>query len=391
MRTQVAIIGAGPAGLLLQQLLHVAGVESVVLEQRSRDYVESRIRAGVLEAGTVRLLEDVGVAARMAHDGLVHDGFSLSADGDPIRIDLKALTGGATMMVYGQTEVTKDLIAAAQARATPIVFEAEDVALHDVDRERPYLTFRSGGAEQRLDCNYMAGCDGYHGVSRAAIPAEVLKTYERVYPFGWLGILAEVPPCDPELIYANHERGFALASMRSATRSRYYVQAPLDTDLADWPDERIWDELAVRLGPTAAAAMQRGPSIDKSLAPLRSFVAEPMRWGRLFLAGDAAHIVPPTGAKGLNLAASDVQFLAEGLIDACKGGPSTGLDGYSQRALSRIWKAERFSWWFTGLTHRFPDTGEFGRRMQVAEIDYIRTSRAAQTTLAENYVGLPLA
>jgi p-hydroxybenzoate 3-monooxygenase len=390
VRTQVAIIGAGPAGLLLQQLLHVAGVDSVVLEQRSRGYVESRIRAGVLEAGTVRLLEHVGVAERLARDGLVHDGFSLGADGAPIRIDLKALTG-STVLVYGQTEVTKDLVAAARARGTPIVFEAEDVTPHGLDGERPYVTYRADGAEQRLDCDYVAGCDGYHGVSRAAIPPEVLKTYERVYPFGWLGILADVPPCDPELIYANHERGFALASMRSATRSRYYVQAPLDTDLADWPDERIWDELAVRLGSTAAAAMQRGPSIDKTIAPLRSFVAEPMRWGRLFLAGDAAHIVPPTGAKGLNLAASDVSFLAEGLIDACRTGAMAGLDGYSQRALARIWKAERFSWWFTGLTHRFPDTDPFGRRMQVAEIDYIRTSRAAQTVLAENYVGLPLA
>ena len=391
MRTQVAIIGGGPAGLLLQQLLHVAGVESVVLEQRSRDYVEGRIRAGVLEQGTVRLLEEAGVAGRMHSDGLVHDGFSLAADGDRFRIDLKALTGGSTVMVYGQTEVTKDLIAAAQARATPVLFEATDVALHDLDGTRPHVTFNHDGAARRLDCDYVAGCDGFHGVSRTAMPAIVLRTYERVYPFGWLGILADVAPCDHELIYSNHEHGFALGSMRSMTRSRYYVQAPLDTDLADWPDERIWDELAVRLGPQAAAQMQRGPSIEKSIAPLRSFVAEPMRWGRLFLAGDAAHIVPPTGAKGLNLAASDVAFLREALIDHCRTGSATGLDGYSARALARVWKAERFSWWFTGLTHRFPDTGDFGRRMQMAELDYIRTSHAAQTTVAENYVGLPLA
>ncbi len=391
MRTQVAIIGGGPAGLLLQQLLHVAGIDSVVLEQRSRDYVEGRIRAGVLEQGAVRLLEHVGVADRMRRDGLVHDGFSLAVDGARFHIDLKALTGGSTVMVYGQTEVTKDLIVAAQERGTPVTFEAEGVALHGLDGAQPFATFRAGGVDQRLDCDFVAGCDGHHGVSRAAIPADVLKTYERVYPFGWLGILADVAPCDHELIYSNHERGFALASMRSTTRSRYYLQAPIDADLADWPDERIWDELATRLGPQAAAGMVRGPSIEKSIAPLRSFVAEPMRWNRLFLAGDAAHIVPPTGAKGLNLAASDVAFLGEALTAFYRDGSTAGLDGYSARALARVWKAERFSWWFTGLTHRFPDTDDFGRRMQIAELDYIRASRAAQMTVAENYVGLPLA
>lgn len=389
MRTQVAIIGGGPAGLLLQQLLHVAGVTSVVLEQRSRDYVEARIRAGVLEMGTVGLLEQVGVDGRMAREGLIHDGFALALDGEIHRIDLRDLTGGSTVMVYGQTEVTKDLIEAAIARATPLVFEAEGVALHGLDTDAPFVTYTKDGVNQRLDCDFVAGCDGFHGVSRTSIPADVLKTYEKVYPFGWLGILADVPPCDHELIYSNHERGFALASMRSNLRSRYYIQAPVDEDLAAWPDERIWDELALRLGPAAAAGMTRGPSLEKSIAPLRSFVAEPMSWGRLFLAGDAAHIVPPTGAKGLNLAASDVHYLAEALTGFYANGAADGLTGYSAKALARVWKAERFSWWFTGLTHRFPDTDDFSRRMQRAEIDYIVGSHAAQVTVAENYVGLP--
>ena len=390
MRTQVAIIGAGPAGLLLQQLLHVAGIESVVLEQRSRAYVEERIRAGVLEPGTVALLDKVGVSAHLHRDGLIHDGFSLSVDGEMLRIDLKALTGGSTVMVYGQTEVTRDLIQAAGERATPIVFEAEAVALHDLDGERPYVTWRDGEAEGRLDCDFVAGCDGFHGVSRGAIPADVLHTYDRGYPFGWLGLLADVPPCDPELIYSSHARGFALASMRSPTRSRYYLQVSLDEKVEDWPDERMWDELATRLG-APAAAMRRGPSLEKSITPLRSFVAEPMRWNRLFLAGDAAHIVPPTGAKGLNLAASDVHYLSEALIAFYRAGSNVGLDGYSATALARVWKAERFSWWFTNLTHRFPDADDFSRRLQMAELDYIRGSRAAQVTVAENYVGLPLA
>jgi p-hydroxybenzoate 3-monooxygenase len=390
VRTQVAIIGGGPAGLLLQQLLHVGGVDSVVLEVRSRDYVEARIRAGVLEQGTVSLLEKVGVDARMRREGLVHDGFSLAVDGERFRIDMRRLTGGSTVMVYGQTEMTKDLNDAAAERGCPVVFEAEDVALHDLDADAPFVTWRKDGQDQRLDCEFVAGCDGYHGVARRSIPAEVLKVYERVYPFGWLGILADVAPCDHELIYSNHERGFALASMRSPTRSRYYVQAPLDTDLKDWPDEKVWDELTIRLGPDAAAHMQRGPSIEKSIAPLRSFVAEPMRWNRLFLAGDAAHIVPPTGAKGLNLAASDVHFLSEALVQFYKAGATDGIDDYSRRALARVWKAERFSWWFTGLTHRFPDMDAFARKMQLAELDYIRGSHAPQVTVAENYVGLPL-
>lgn len=388
--TQVAIIGAGPAGLLLQQLLHVAGVESVVLEQRSRAYVESRIRAGVLEQGTVDLLDRVGVNTRMRREGLVHGGFSLVADDDRFRVDLHDLTGGMNVTVYGQTEVTKDLIDAAELRGTPVIFNAEDVALHGVDGDQPFVTWRKDGREGRLSCDFIAGCDGFHGVSRQTIPQKDLTTYERVFPFGWLGILANVSPCDHELIYSNHERGFALASMRSETRSRYYLQAPMDVNLSDWPDERIWDELAVRLGPAAAANMQRGPSIEKSIAGLRSFVAEPMRWHRLFLAGDAAHIVPPTGAKGLNLAASDVHFLSQAFLAFYGSGSMDGLDGYSGRALKRVWKAERFSWWFTGLTHRFPDTDAFSRRMQIAELDYIKESRAAQMTVAENYVGLPL-
>jgi len=390
LRTKVAIIGAGPAGLLLSQLLHVAGIDCVVLEQRDQAYVKSRIRAGILEQVTVDLLRRAGVDERMDREGLPHDGFKLALDGEIFRIDMKALTCGAKVTVYGQTEVTRDLIQACHERGTPLVFEALNVALHEVAGAAPYVTFDKNGEAQRLDCDYIAGCDGFHGVSRAAIPPDVRKEFERVYPFGWLGILADVPPCDEELIYSNHERGFALASMRSKVRSRYYIQCGLDERLADWPDQRVWGELAIRLGAKAAANMRRGPSIEKSIAPLRSFVSEPMRYGRLFLAGDAAHIVPPTGAKGLNLAASDVNFLADGLIDFYRRGSSDGLEGYSDKALARVWKAERFSWWFTGLTHRFPDMDPFARRMQMAELDYIRSSRAAQITLAENYVGLPL-
>jgi p-hydroxybenzoate 3-monooxygenase len=389
MRTQVAIVGAGPAGLLLSQLLHTAGIDSVVLERRDQAYVEGRIRAGLLEQGTVALLEKVGVAERMHREGLVHEGFSLALDGQVHRLDLAGLSGGKTVMVYGQTEVTKDLIDACEARGMPVRFEATEVALHDLETANPFVTFVHEGQAQRLDCDFVAGCDGFHGISRQTIPEEPRRTFERVYPFGWLGILADVPPCDHELIYSNHERGFALASMRSPTRSRYYVQCGLDEQLEDWPDERIWDELAIRLGPAAAQSMTRGPSIEKSIAPLRSFVSEPMRHGRLFLAGDAAHIVPPTGAKGLNLAASDVAMLSEA-IEAFYKGDEVGLDGYSARALARVWKAERFSWWFTGLTHRFPDMDPFARRMQMAELEYIFSSKAAQTTVAENYVGLPL-
>ena len=390
MRTQVAIIGAGPAGLFLGHLLKRAGVDAVILERRDRAYVEGRVRAGVLEQVTVDLMEQLGLGDRMRREGLVHGGTNLASDGDVFRIDMAELTGGSTVMVYGQQEVMKDLFDAAETRGVHIVFDAEDVALHDVADDRPFVTWREGGLEKRLDCDFIAGCDGYHGVSRAAIPAEVLKTFERVYPFGWLGILAEVPPCDHELIYSNHERGFALASMRSATRSRYYIQCALDEKIEDWSDERFWDELCLRLGPDVGAKVTRGPSFEKSIAPLRSFVTEPMRHGRLFLAGDAAHIVPPTGAKGMNLAVSDVVMLSEALVEHFQSGSNAGIDHYSARALARVWKAERFSWWFTSLTHRFPDRDGFDRKMQVAELAYIKGSRAAQVTLAENYVGLPL-
>ena len=390
MRTQVAIIGAGPAGMFLAHLLATAGIDAIVLERRDRTYVEGRVRAGVLEQITVDLMERLGLGARMRRDGLVHGGTNLAADGELFRIDMAELTGGSTVMVYGQQEVMKDLFDAAEPRGLSILFDAEEVALHDVDSQAPSVTFRQHGVEQRLDCDFVVGCDGYHGVSRAAIPDGVLKTFERVYPFGWLGILADVPPCDHELIYSNHERGFALASMRSPTRSRYYIQCALDERIEDWSDERFWDELAIRLGPEAAARITRGPSFEKSIAPLRSFVTEPMRHGRLFLAGDAAHIVPPTGAKGMNLAVSDVIMLSEALNEYYAERSSAGIDGYSARALARVWKAERFSWWFTSLTHRFPDRDGFDRKMQVAELAYIRGSRAAQVTLAENYVGLPL-
>jgi p-hydroxybenzoate 3-monooxygenase len=390
MRTDVAIIGAGPAGLLLSQLLHCAGIGCVVLERRSRSYVESRIRAGVLEHMTVELMDRVGVGDRLHREGLPHDGVNLALDGSLFRIDLAGLTGGTNVMVYGQTELTRDLIEAALGRGTPIAFEIDDVTPEAFDSDTPFVTFTRNGEPHRLDCDFIAGCDGSHGVCRPAIPATQRRGFERIYPFGWLGILADVPPCAKELIYSNHEHGFALASMRSPTRSRYYLQVPIDEDPAAWPDERIWDELAVRLGP-AAAGMTRGPSIEKSVAPLRSFVSEPMRFGRLFLAGDAAHIVPPTGAKGLNLAAADSHYLAEALIAHYRTGATAGLDAYSARALARVWKALRFCWWFTALTHRFPDTDPFARKMQIAELDYIRSSRAAQAMLAENYVGLPLA
>lgn len=388
MHIPVCIIGGGPAGLLLSQLLHQVSVPSLVLEHRPRAVVERRIRAGVLERGTVALLDRAGIGERLHREGLVHGGFSLALDGDAFRIDLAALTD-AHVTVYGQTEVTKDLIAAVIARDGGLVFAAEHVALHDIDSRTPSVTYEMDGTTHTVTCDVIAGCDGFHGVSRAAIPDHVRTEYERVYPFGWLGILADVPPCDHELIYSNHGRGFAMASMRSAVRSRYYIQVPSDTDPAAWSDDAVWDELSVRLG-ASAHAMVRGPSIEKSVAPLRSFVTEPMRYGRLFLAGDAAHIVPPTGAKGLNLAAADVGLLADALAGYFAQGDEAALDAYSARALARVWKVERFSWWFTGVTHRFPDTDAFGRKMQRAEIDYIRQSEAAQRAIAENYIGLPL-
>jgi p-hydroxybenzoate 3-monooxygenase len=390
MRTKIAIIGAGPAGLMLAHLLQRDGIDAVIIEARDRAYIEGRVRAGVLEQTTVRLLERLGISGRMGREGLVHTGTNLAIDGEIFRIDMEELTGGATVMVYGQQEVMRDLFDDAAERGIKIIFNAEAVQPHDIDGSQPYVTWHADGAEQRLDCDFVAGCDGFHGVSRACMPENVLKTFERVYPFGWLGILADVPPANHELIYANHERGFALASMRSSTRSRYYIQCPVDEKLEDWPDERFWDEVCLRLGPETAAQVVRGPSFEKSIAPLRSSVTEPMRHGRLLLAGDAAHIVPPTGAKGLNLAVADVIFMAEAFSDYYRNGSACGVDNYSARALARVWKAERFSWWFTSITHRFPEMDGFGRKMQVAELNYIRGSRAAQTMLAENYVGLPL-
>ena len=390
MRTQIGIIGAGPAGMFLALLLRSLGIECVVLEQRDREYVEGRVRAGVLEQGTVELMRDLGVGERVAREGLVHRGTNLAVDGKLFHIDFAALTGGRTVTVYGQQEVMRDLYDAASERDIAIVWNAEGVALSGLESERPSIDFRHRDAAGRIDCDYIVGCDGFHGVSRQSIPAGVLKVFERVYAFGWLGLLAEVPPANHELIYANHERGFALASMRSAGRSRYYIQCALDEGLAQWPDERFWDELCLRLGPEIGAKVTRAPSFEKAVAPLRSFVCEPMRWGRLFLAGDAAHIVPPTGAKGVNLAVADVRILSAAFGQYYEQGCSRGIDTYSERALERVWKAERFSWWFTSITHRFPDMDGFARRLQIAELDYLRGSRAAQTVLAENYVGLPL-
>lgn len=385
---QVAIIGAGPAGLLLGHLLRQAGIDCVLLERQSPDYVLGRIRAGVLETVTTGLMERLGLDARMKAEGMPHDGFNL-ADGERlIRIDIARYTG-RNVMVYGQTEITRDLMDAAPERGLEIVYEARDVVPHNVESDAPYVTYSKDGIEHRVNARFVCGCDGFHGPSRQIIPSSASKVYERVYPFGWLGILADVPPCNHELIYANHERGFALASMRSPTRSRYYVDVPLSERIDDWPDERIWDELAVRLGPDATARMTRGPSIEKSIAPLRSFVFEPMRHGSLLLAGDAAHIVPPTGAKGLNLAASDVHYLSEALIGHFNHRDNEGIASYSRKALARVWKSERFSWSLTKLMHRFPEDGPFERRMQVAELDYIAQSEAAQKSLAENYVGLP--
>ena len=388
-RTQVAIVGAGPAGLLLGALLHQAGIDNVILERQGAEYVLGRIRAGVLEQTTMDLLDQADVGARMHAEGLLHRGFELCFGGARHRIDLHALTGGKQVMVYGQTEVTRDLMDARAAAGLTTVYEAQDVAPHDYDTGRPSITYSHGGQPHELRCDFIAGCDGYHGVCRASLPPQSLSTFEKVYPFGWLGVLADTPPVSNELIYSNHERGFALCSMRSPTRTRYYVQCSLHDTATQWSDAMFWDELRLRLDPAAAQAMVTGPSIEKSIAPLRSFVAEPMRFGRLFLAGDAAHIVPPTGAKGLNLAASDVGFLARALIEHCTERSDAGIDHYSSRCLARVWKAERFSWWMTSLLHKFPEADAIGQRLQRAELDYLVGSRAAATVLAENYVGLP--
>ncbi len=389
MRTQVGIVGAGPAGLLLAQLLHQAGIASVVLERHDRAHVEGRIRAGVLEQGTVDLLDEVGVGARMHREGLVHGGIDISVAGCRRRIDLQALTGGKSVMVYGQTEVTKDLIAARLAAGEPLVFQAEVVALEGLDGQQPTIHYRMDGAEKTLACDLVAGCDGFHGVCRRGLPDSALTVFERAYPFGWLGILSHTRPVSHELIYASHERGFALFSMRSPSVSRLYIQCRPDEHLEDWPDERIWDELRLRVGPDTAAGLEVGPSVEKGVTPMRSFVVEPMRFGRLFLAGDAAHIVPPTGAKGLNLAMADVRILARGMIDFFRTGATGSLDAYSATALRRVWKAERFSWWMTSLLHRFPGRSPFDDRLQQAELDHLMGSTAAMTALAESYVGLP--
>jgi len=386
-RTQVAIIGAGPSGLLLSQLLHQHGVDSVVLERRSREYVAGRIRAGVLEQGTVDLLVQANVGERMLSERLVHDGFALGFAGQSFRVDLKGLTGGA-VSVYGQSEVTKDLMETRIAAGARLIFEAHDVMVEGFDRTHPTVRYRQGGHTHELTCDFIAGCDGYHGVCRRSIPAQAMQSFERIYPFGWLGILSDVPPAAHELIYSNHERGFALCSMRSLHRSRYYLQCGLEENLEAWTDVRFWDELRRRLPASVAEAVITGPSIEKSIAPLRSFVAEPMKFGRLFLVGDAAHIVPPTGAKGLNLAAADVRVLYRALLEYYRTGRAELIDRYSAQCLRRIWKAVRFSWWFTSITHKFSED-PFSHRLQLAELDYLTGSSAALTSVAENYVGLP--
>ncbi len=388
MRTQVAIIGGGPSGLLLSQLLHLQGIKTVVLERRSKAHVLSRIRAGVLETGLLSLLRAAGVDGRLASEGIPHHGTLISYEDMMFRIDFEALTG-RSVMVYGQTEVTRDLYAAREACGGELRFEVQDVSICAADSAAPYVIYTHEGQQKRLECDFIAGCDGFHGVSRKTIPPRARRTFEKVYPFGWLGVLSETPPVSDEIIYAGSERGFALCSMRNPLLSRYYIQCPASEDPAGWSDEAFWTELRSRLPRAQAEALVTGPSVEKSVAPLRSFVTEPMRWGRLFLCGDAAHIVPPTGAKGLNTAASDVHYLFEGLRAWYESGDAHQLDAYSERALARVWKAERFSWWFTSLMHHFPGQSDFDRRMQRAEIEFLASNRAAQQALAENYVGLP--
>lgn len=389
MKVQVCIIGGGPSGLLLSQLLHLQGIETVVLEKCSREYVLGRIRAGVLEHGFAKLMREAQCGERMDREGEIHNGFHIAHDGMMDRVDLHKYSGGSSVVVYGQTELTRDLYDARDRLGGKVIHNVEDVTLHDLNSDRPHVSYREGDRIIRIDCDYVIGADGFHGVSRKSIPKDVLKEYERVYPFGWLGVLSRTKPVSPELIYAKHERGFALCSLRSQVLSRYYIQVPLEDKIEDWSDDAFWTELKRRLPGEVAAKLITGPSIEKSIAPLRSFVAEPMRYGRMFLAGDAAHIVPPTGARGLNSAASDIYYLYHAMVDHYKKGDDAGLDGYSKKALARVWKAQRFSWWMTMLLHRFPDNIPYDDKLQETDMTYLFSSEAALRSLAENYVGLP--
>ncbi len=390
MRTQVAIIGGGPSGLMLSQLLHLKGIDTVVLERQSREYVLSRIRAGVLEHGFAELMREARCGERMDREGEIHEGFFIADGGAMRRVDLHKYSGGSSVVVYGQTELTRDLYEARDKMNGVVIHNAEDVQPHDLKSANPYVTYRMGDEIIRIDCDYVIGADGFHGVSRKSIPRDVLKEYEKVYPFGWLGVLSRTKPVSPELIYARHERGFALCSLRSQVLSRYYIQVPLSDTVEDWSDDKFWEELKRRLPADVAERLVTGPSIEKSIAPLRSFVAEPMRYGNLFLAGDAAHIVPPTGAKGLNLATTDVKYLSNALVEFYRDRSEAGIDDYSRKCLGRIWRAERFSWWLTQLMHRFPHDEQITAKFQHAELDYLTHSEAGLRTIAENYVGLPL-
>ncbi|MGB4060423.1 MAG: 4-hydroxybenzoate 3-monooxygenase [Burkholderiaceae bacterium] len=389
MKTQVCIIGGGPSGLLLSQLLHLKGIDTIVLERQSREYVLSRIRAGVLEHGFAKLMREAQCGERMDREGEIHDGFLIAHDGQLDRVDLHKHSGGSSVVVYGQTELTRDLYEARDRMKGVVIHNAEDVKPHDLTSATPYVTYRNGDDVVRIDCDFVIGADGFHGVSRKSIPANVLKEYEKVYPFGWLGVLSRTKPVSPELVYAKHERGFALCSLRSQVLSRYYIQVPLSDSVEDWSDEAFWDELKRRLPADIAEKLVTGPSIEKSIAPLRSFVAEPMRYGNLFLAGDAAHIVPPTGARGLNSAASDIYYLYHAMVAHYQQGDSSGLDNYSAKALARVWKAQRFSWWMTTMLHTFPEGIAYDQKLQQTDLDYLFSSEVAQQSLAENYVGLP--
>lgn len=389
MRTQVAIIGGGPSGLMLSQLLHLKGIDTIVLERQSREYVLSRIRAGVLEHGFAKLMREAQCGERMDREGEIHDGFIIAHDGKQSRVDLHQYSGGSSVVVYGQTELTRDLYEARDKMNGVVIHNAEDVQPHDLKSDQPYVTYRAGDEIVRIDCDYVIGADGFHGVSRKSIPRDVLKEYEKVYPFGWLGVLSRTKPVSPELIYAKHERGFALCSLRSQVLSRYYIQVPLTDSVEDWSDDKFWEELKRRLPTEVASQLITGPSIEKSIAPLRSFVAEPMRYGNLFLAGDAAHIVPPTGARGLNSAASDIYYLYHALVAHYQQGDDDGLENYSAKALARVWKAQRFSWWMTTMLHTFPDSIAYDQKLQQTELEYLFSSEKALGSLAENYVGLP--